>query len=162
MPDTNPLNDSELKELEMRLRRVPVSPPPRECERLLYACGQAAGRAQMMRRVRNTTAVAALLGCTCAGLVALVVVREKSPPLAGINPAPPTAPQSAVWVPEQESPREARDVLVDRNRQLTVGAGFGELALAELSQKIVPPRESSPRLAAEPVLTTAGPLPVEL
>ncbi len=162
MPDTNPLNDSELEELETRLRRVPVSPTPRECERLLYACGQAAGRAQMMRRVRNTTAVAALLGCTCAGLVAIVVVREKSPPLAGINPGPPAAPQSAVLLPEPESPREARDGLVDRNRQLTVAADFSELALAELPQKIVPTQESSSKLAAEPVLTTAGPPPVGL
>jgi hypothetical protein len=162
MADPNPLNDPELERVERRLSRVTWSPTASERERLLYACGRAAGRAQMMRRVRSTTAVAALLGCTCVGLVTAFVLREKSPPVAGIGPAPRTAPQSPALFREEESPREAHEVVVDRNRQLTVAASFGEVALAERPQKIVPPRESSSKRAAEPILTTAGPLPVEL
>ncbi len=162
MSDPNPLNNPELERLERRLSRVSWSPAPRERERLLFACGQAAGQAQMMRRVQGATAVAALLGCACVGLVAALVLHEKSPPVAGISPAPRSALRSAALLREQESPREAGDEVVDRNRQLTVAASFGEVLLAELPQKIVPPRQSSPKLAAEPVLTTAGPLPVEL
>jgi hypothetical protein len=161
MVDDNPLNDPDLERLERRLRQATWSPTANERERLLYACGQAAGRAQMTRRVRKTTAVAALLACTCVGLVTALVMRDESQPVAGISPAPRTAPQSPASFREQESPREARDV-VDRNRQLTVAATFGELALAELPQNIVPPRESSSKRAVAPILTTAGPLPVEL
>lgn len=44
MPDFDPLNASELDELEKRLSRISLSPTQGESERLLYACGQAAGR----------------------------------------------------------------------------------------------------------------------
>jgi hypothetical protein len=162
MSDLDPLNDSEFDELERRLTGIALSPTLRERERLLYACGQAAGRAQMMRRVRNTTTIAALLGCTCVGLVTALVLLEKSPPVAGISPPPRTASRPADGVREQESPNQSRDIVVDRNRQLTVAGGLRELVLAELPQKIIAPRESTAKLAAEPALTTAGPLPVEL
>jgi hypothetical protein len=160
MSDFNPLKDSEFDELEHRLTGIALSPTPQERARLLYKCGQAAGRAQMMRRVRNTSTIAALFGCTCVGLVAALVLLEKSPPIAGIGPTPRTASRPADGVGEPESPHPSRDTIVDRSRQLTVAASWRELALAELPQKSIS-RESSSKLAAEPALTTAGPLPTE-
>jgi hypothetical protein len=161
MPDPDPLNSSELRELERRLKSAPLSPTPRERERLLYACGQAAGRAQMMRRVRSATTIAALLGCTCASLFAALVLREQSPHrvITG-NPARPVPEQAAVFR-EEVRLSESSDGAGSASRQLAVGR-FAELALAERPQKAPPSREPSAMIAVEPTLSAAGPLPVEL
>jgi hypothetical protein len=90
MAENNPLDDPELRHLESRLKAVVPAPASRQRDRLLYACGQAAGRAQMGRRVQAAIAVAALCLCVSAGLgFALLerggsqsVVRELRP-----NPA---------------------------------------------------------------------------
>lgn len=42
--DSDPLNDSELDRLERQLSLVKLAPRPGQRERLLFACGQAAGR----------------------------------------------------------------------------------------------------------------------
>lgn len=161
MSDFEPLNDSEFDELEQRLTGIALSPTPHQRARLLYACGRAAGRAQMMRRVRSTSTIAALLGCTCVGLISALVLREKSPPVAATSPPPRTASRPAEGVGERESPHSSRDTIVDRSRQLTVAASWRQLALAELPQKNVS-RQPAAELAPEPALTTAGPLRVEL
>ncbi len=161
MSSFDPLNGTQLDEFEQRLNCIALTPTPRERERLLYECGQAAGRAQMKRRVRNSSIVAAVLACTCVGLVAALVLLEKAAPVAGFSPPPRTASRSVERFREQESPREPRDNVVDRNRQLTVAATSSDLALAELPQKSVS-RESTAKLDSEPTLTTAGPLPIEL
>ena len=49
MADNSPLSDPELRHLERRLSELTLPPSRHERERLLYACGQAAGRAQMKR-----------------------------------------------------------------------------------------------------------------
>jgi hypothetical protein len=50
----------------------------------------------------------------------------------------------------------------DQNRPLTVAAGFEELTLAELRPKMPTPHALSSRLPSVPILSVAGPLPVEL
>jgi hypothetical protein len=164
MPDFDPLNASEVDELEKRLSGMSLSPTQRESERLLYACGQAAGRAQMVRRVRGARAVAALLGCTSAALLAALLLHENSPSVAAIDSTPRPVPQLAA-VSTSTDGATARGTLSfasNQNRPLTVAAGFEELTLAELRPKIPTPHALSSKLPAAPVLSAAGPLPVEL
>ena len=164
MPDLDPLNASELDELEKRLSGMSLSPTQRERERLLYACGQAAGRAQLMRRVWRATAVGAVLVCTSAALFAALVVREKSPPVAAIDSKPgPVPPEVVVSTSTEEvTTRRTPNFAADQNRPLTVAAGFEELTLAEVPAKIGAPLEQSSRRPVEPVLTATGPPPIEL
>jgi hypothetical protein len=164
MFDLDPLNASDLDELERRLRGMSLSPTQRERERLLYACGQAAGRAQLMRRVRRATAVAAVIGCTSAALFAAFVVREKSLPVVATDSKPgPVPPKVVVSTSTQEvTTRRTPNFAGRQNRPLTVAAGFDELTLAEVPTKVGAPREQSSRRAVEPVLTATGPPPIEL
>jgi hypothetical protein len=164
MPDLDPLNASELDELEKRLSGMSLSPTQRERERLLYACGQAAGRAQLMHRVRRATAVAAVLGCTSAALFAALVVHEKSPPVAAIDSKPgPVPPKVVVSTSTEEvTTRRTPNFAGDQNRPLTVAAGFEELTLAEVPTKVAVPHQQSSRRPVEPVLTATGPPPIDL
>jgi hypothetical protein len=164
MPDLDPLNASELDDLEKRLSGLSLSPTQRERERLLYACGQAAGRAQLTRRVRRATAVAAVLGCTSAALFAALVVRENSLPVAAIDSKPgPVPPEVVVSTSTEEvTTRRTPNFAGDQNRPLTVAAGFEELTLAELRPKVTTPHALSSKLLSAPILSAAGPLPVEL
>jgi len=164
MFDLDPLNASELDELEKRLRGMSLSPTQRERERLLYACGQAAGRAQLMRRVRGATALAVVLGCTSAALFAALVVREKSPPVVAIDSKPgPVLRKAVVSTSTQEvTTHRTPNFAGHQNRPLTVAAGFEELTLAEVPIKVGAPREPLSRPPVEPVLTATGPPPIEL
>jgi|HubBroStandDraft_2_1064218.scaffolds.fasta_scaffold185288_2 hypothetical protein len=164
MPDLDPLNASELDELEKRLSGMSLSPTQRGRERLLYACGEAAGRAQLMRRVRGATAVAAVLGCTSAALFAALVVREKSPPVAAIDSKPGPEPSKVVisTSTEEVTTRRTPNFTGDQNRPLTVAAGFEELTLAEVPTTVAVPHQQSSRRPVEPVLTATGPPPIDL
>jgi len=164
MPDFDPLNASELDELEKRLSRISLSPTQRESERLLYACGQAAGRAQMVRRVRGATVVAAFLGCTCAGLAVALVLHDQSPPVAAIDSTPRPVPQFAAGLTSTDdaTARGTPSFAGDQNRPLTVAAGFEELTLAEIRPKMPALHALSSKLPSAPILSVAGPLPVEL
>ncbi|HXY36372.1 MAG TPA: hypothetical protein VEI07_19195 [Planctomycetaceae bacterium] len=162
MSDPNALNDPELNKLERQLSSVRLAPMPSERERLLYACGQAAGRAQMRRRARGTTAVAVVLGCACAGLAVALALVEQPPRIAALDSVPPLGAKRAGASQEQVLPDDLSDVARRGEMQLTVGASVSELTLAEVPQESVDAGNTVARLAAEPVLTTVGPLPIEL
>lgn len=68
MSDESPLDERELRDLEARLAGVPLSPTAADRERINYACGYAAGRAQMKRRARAATALAVACATTSAVL----------------------------------------------------------------------------------------------
>jgi hypothetical protein len=158
MPDLGPLNNPELERLERRLSRATWLPAPAERERLLYACGQAAGRAQMMRRVRGTTAIAALLGCVCAGLGFALVLREP-PTVAAVDPAP-SHSSDDLGVASQIgglSNGESLEVMGSQTAELRVSTNIAELTLSDRG----PTTSSSPgtaTFAPESVLTVSGPL----
>jgi hypothetical protein len=164
MHDDDPLNDPELERIERRLGHAAWSPTPAQRERWLYACGQAAGRAEMRRRLRGATFVAAVLGCTSAALLAAIVVREKSPPVAAIDAKAVRMPQKvAVSMPAPEvATRETPKFAADQNRTLSVADGFDQLALAEVPTKVAALREQSSGQPVERLLTTTGPVPIEL
>jgi hypothetical protein len=158
MSDPNPLNNPELERLERRLSRARWSPTPAERERLLYACGQAAGRAQMVRRVRGATAIATLLGCVCAGLGFALLQREQ-PPIAAVNPAPSNSSADLVGAPQTDIlPPDAPSKVTESQRpELRVSTNIAELALSDRG----PTSSSSPgaaTFAPESVLTVSGPL----
>jgi hypothetical protein len=157
MADNNPLNDSELERLERQLSRVTLSPTPRQRERLLYACGQAAGRAQMLRRVRAATALAAVLACVSAGLC-IALVTHNNPNVAALDRA--TTRQL-----KEQRPDPPSDVLAgeqpERNnaeeRQLTAAASFAQLLTSDRQQTSSPSTIDPPHLALKRVLTAASP-----
>jgi hypothetical protein len=166
MPDPNPLNDPELKRLERRLSRVTWSPTPAERERLLYACGQAAGRAQMMRPVRRAKAVAALLACACAGLGFVLLQRQQSP-MAAINPVPTHPSKKSVTDPQRDFlPREraedAESAASARTHELSASANLADLALLERAPRIAESHGDIAKPGDQPVLRAGGPLAVEL
>jgi hypothetical protein len=158
MSDPNALNNPELERLERRLSRTTWSPTPAERERLLYACGEAAGRAQMMRRVRGAMAIAALLGCVCAGLGFALWQREQ-PPIAAVNPAPSNSSADLVGAPQTDiMPPDAPSKVTESQRaELRVSTNIAELASSDHG----PMSSSSPgaaTFAPESVLTVSGPL----
>jgi hypothetical protein len=166
MFDPNPLNDPELERLERRLSRVTWSPTVAERERLLYACGQAAGRAQMLRPVRRATAVAALLACGCAGLGFALLQREQSP-LAAVKPVPTRPTEKSVPDPQRNflPPERAEDTesaVSARRRELSVSANFADLALLERAPQAAESHGDVAKPGDEPILRAAGPLAAEL
>lgn len=76
MSDFESMNDPELEQLERLLQSAAPTPAPGERERMLYACGLAAGRAETGRRARLATAAAAVLGCVALSLAVMLWVRE--------------------------------------------------------------------------------------
>jgi hypothetical protein len=166
MPDPNPLNDPELERLERRLSRVTWSPTSAERERLLYACGQAAGRAQMLRPVRQATAVAALLACGCAGLGFALLSREQSP-MAAVKPLPAHPSEQSVTDRQRdllprETTEDAEDPASARGRELSVSSNFADLALLERPQRTAESHGDVAKPGDEPILRAAGPLAAEL
>jgi|HubBroStandDraft_6_1064221.scaffolds.fasta_scaffold160599_2 hypothetical protein len=76
MAENNFVNDPELSQLERRLMAVAIAPEAHNRDRLLYACGEAAGRARMRRRVQAATAVAVTCLCVSAGLSFVLIARS--------------------------------------------------------------------------------------
>jgi|HubBroStandDraft_6_1064221.scaffolds.fasta_scaffold202826_2 hypothetical protein len=165
MPDPNPLNDPELERLERRLSRLTWLPTENDRERLLYACGHAAGRSQMLRRVRGMTAIVAMLACVCVGL-GFALLRRDASPVAVADPVPTQLPDKSVASPHRDVvSREAAEGTENpestRGRELSVSS-FGDLALLEQKPKTSQSHGDIPTSGIEPVLTAAGPLAVEL
>lgn len=158
MHDHNPLNDSELGRLERRLSRATWSPTPAQRERWLYACGQAAGRAQMRRRLRGAISVAALLGCVCVGLACALWQGNRAP--VAVNPVP--SPPSTNLAPvRQTNPLpfdEPGEAVAGFRRELTVSASLAELASSDGLAKASTSEVQRTPVVAEPVLSAAGPL----
>jgi hypothetical protein len=159
MHDHTPLNDPELGRLELRLSRASWSPTPAQRERWLYACGQAAGRAQMRRRLRGAISVAVLLGCVCVGLTCALLKADRAQ-VAAVNPAP--SPFSANLTPTQHTGPlpldEPAEAVADSRRELRVSASLAELASSDVFAKTPASEVERTPAVAEPVLTAAGPL----
>ena len=68
MSDDSFLSDPELAQIERRLSAVAMSPTTRQREKLLFACGRAAGRAEMRRPVYAAAGIAAVCLCLLLGL----------------------------------------------------------------------------------------------
>jgi hypothetical protein len=157
MADNSPLNDPELDRLERQLRLVTLSPTPRQRERLLYACGQAAGRAQMLRRVRAATALAAVLACVSAGLCVALLNRDRSK-VAALDPATTTQLKEQLPDPRMDVlPREQPERNNTQGRQLTAATSFTQLQISDRQQTNRPSAVDVPHLALNRVLTAAGP-----
>jgi hypothetical protein len=159
MHDHEPLNDPDLGQLERRLGRATWSPTPAQRERWLYACGQAAGRAQMRRRLRGAIGIAAVLGCVCVGL-SCALWQADQVPVAAVNPVP--TPFATNLTPAQHSSLlpldEPVDAVVDSKRGLRVSASLAELAsFDDLARTSASEVQKTP-VAAERVLSAAGPL----
>jgi hypothetical protein len=158
MADNSPLNDPELDRLERRLSRVTLSPSPGQRERLLYACGQAAGKAQMMRRLHAATALAVVLTCVSAGLCFALLTRD-------VSNAVVLAPAVTPHLKEQRlDPRTnvLSDEQPERNntdgRQLTAATSSTQLLLSDREQTTKPSAVDAPPVVLKRVLTAAGPL----
>jgi hypothetical protein len=159
MADNSPLNDPELSRLEQRLKSVTLCPTPRQREQLLYACGQAVGRAQMRRRVQAAAALTVLLTCVSASLSFMLFTRD----------VPRAAPRDAALWPHLEgqwSP-ERTDVLPRAEAERDEAQGPRLTASTSLSQLLAFDREhkagtfhAAPlALASKRILTIAGPFP---
>jgi hypothetical protein len=159
MSDPNALNNPELERLERRLSRTTWSPTATERECLLYACGQAAGRAQMMQKVRGVTVIAALLGCVCAGLGFALLQREQSP-IAVVNRAPSQSSADLVAASQRDGlPNdESSEVMSSQRAELSVSANFAELALSDRGPGTSTSHGAALTLTTESVLSASGPL----
>jgi hypothetical protein len=159
MHDHNPLNDLDLERLELRLSGATWSPKPAQRERWLYACGQAAGRAQMRRRLRGAISVAALLGCVCVGLTCVLLQADRAP-VAAVNPM--AAPLATGFIPAQRTDPlpldEPAEAVADSRRELRVSASLAELASSDVFARTPASEVERTPAVAEPVLTVAGPL----
>ncbi|HEV7998669.1 MAG TPA: hypothetical protein VGP63_02240 [Planctomycetaceae bacterium] len=165
MPDPNHLNDPELERLERRLSRLTWPPTENDRERLLYACGQAAGRAQMLRRVRGVTAIAAILACVCAGL-GFALLRRDASPVAVADPVPTQLPDKSVASPHRdvvsrEAEEDGQNPESPRGRELSV-LSFGDLALLDQKSKTSQFHGDISTSGTARVMSAAGPLGVEL
>jgi len=155
--DPDPLNDPELDRLERQLSLVTLTPTPGQRERMLFACGQAAGRAQMMRRVRAATALAAVLACVSAGLCFALLTRDGSK-VAALDPA--AAPQLKEQLPEPPTdvlPREQPERNDAQEQQLTAATSFTQLLISDRQPTTRPSAVDPPHLVLKRVLTAAGP-----
>jgi len=131
MADDNTLNDPELSRLERRLAATMPSPTSAERDRLLYGCGQAAGRAQMRRRLHATTAVGAFFACASVGLGYLS--------LANVGPKTAALPQSGASRPDERTLKSAANTALrsepenpnDFGRQMTASWTFEQLVNSE-------------------------------
>ncbi len=158
MHDHEPLNDPELGQLERRLGRATWSPTPAQRERWLYACGQAAGRAQMRRRLRGAISVAAVLGCVCVGLSCALWQADRAP--VAVNPVP-SPPSTNLTPVRQTNPLpfdEPEEAVAGLRRELRVSATLAELASSDdLARTSASDVHRTP-VVAERVLSAAGPL----
>jgi hypothetical protein len=114
MSDITPLNDPELQNLERRLTAVRLSPNASRREHLLYACGRAAGRAEIERRLRRMYVVAASLTCVSAALSVAVFL---------IHAVPPRPPAPGAEAVVERRPGEVHDDIPLRSRTEAVDEG---------------------------------------
>ncbi|MGD9857960.1 MAG: hypothetical protein AB7U20_23695 [Planctomycetaceae bacterium] len=132
--DIGSMNDPELQDLERRLKAVSLSPNPPARERLLYACGRAAGRAEVGRRLRAMYVAAASLACVSAGLFLVLLSGPDSP-----ADRPNQTPRSVVER-QPESVRmnhriqEPDEVEQGGRGRLTVGSKYEELMAIDQAQ----------------------------
>jgi hypothetical protein len=102
MSDDSFLNDPDLAEFEQQLNAVPLSPTPRQRERLLFSCGRAAGRAEMRRQVYAAATVAAVCLCLAIGLAFDRIGRGHAD-FAGVKSAPGPTPAPILDVKAMKS-----------------------------------------------------------
>ena len=120
MHEQEAMTDADRAALERSLLAARPSPTQADRERMLYACGRAAGRASAARQTRWTAAAAVLM----VGVTAAVAGRMTATPTRGASarPSPPLVASRQVAPPaqyrvspnrESESPRvlEAHDSL---------------------------------------------------
>jgi hypothetical protein len=163
MADISPLGEPELRDLERRLTELALPPSRHERERLLYACGQAAGRAQMQRRVRAAISFAALCLAVSFGLGLTLLARGGSQTAAVENAfaqtthASPAAP-SIEWTSIDERARAERS-----DNELTATSGFQQLIASEKARTFKPQAAAIPHIPSQRILTAAdSSLPDEL
>jgi hypothetical protein len=163
MADSSPLDDLErdrleLDRLERRLSLVTLSPTPGQRERLLYACGHAAGRAQMMRRVRAATALAGVLACVSAGLCFALLAHDGTK-TAALDPAATPRLEKQLLDPRTNVlPREQPERNTADGQQLTAATSFTQLLISDREQTAKPSTVDAPNLVSKRILTVAGPL----
>ena len=156
MSEINPLNDPELNDLEQRLTAVMLAPTSHQRERLLYACGHAAGRAQVMRRVRVMSAATVMLACISAGL-SFLLLTDTSPKTKVMDP-------TGAPVVEGERTDLRINLLIgeqqkfgqNRGWHLSAGTSFDQLLIFEKLRKAEPLNTASPGLSSKRVLTVAS------
>lgn len=156
MSDGSPLNDPELIKLEQRLTGLALPPSGRQRDRLLYSCGQAAGRAQLRRRLRALTAVTALLTCLSAGLGYLLLTHTAP------QPAVPDLAQSPAIEEEPADPRtdvfegDVPNSRVPHNTHLSAATSFEQLLIYDQQQRIEPLNGDAPAELSKRVLTAGS------
>ena len=163
MADNSPLNDPELLHLERRLSELTLPPSLHERERLLYACGQAAGRAQMKRRVQAATAVAIILLSVSLGLGFSLLTHGGSQTVA-VKDALASSPHVSLTAPGTEvAPVDERTRSDCPAGQLTATPSFDQLAALEQAHTVSPQTAAALDVAPQRILTAAGSvLPDEL
>jgi hypothetical protein len=163
MADNNPLSDPELRHLERRLSELALPPSRHERERLLYACGQAAGRAQMKRRVQAATAVAAICLFVSLGLGFTLLTRGGSQTAAVESTLAPV-PRVFPAVPITEVPPVDEPTRSDRaGGQLTATSSFQQLIAFDQPHTVRPRSVAVPDVPPQRILTAADSvLPDEL
>jgi hypothetical protein len=121
------LNDPELQRLEQELRGVAFSPAADHRERLMYACGHAAGRAEMKRRLRAMSAALVALVVASVGL-SLQLLKEKPSEVAGDSSeqAPFVADQPTT-PPINTTPRKQQEFGNPRGPQLSAATSLEQM-----------------------------------
>jgi hypothetical protein len=162
MADNSHLSDPELRHLEQRLSDLALPPTRHERERLLYACGQAAGRAQMKRRLHVATAIAAICLSVSLGLGFTLLTRAGSQ-TAMVESTLAPVPHVSPAVPMSEAPPIDERTRSDRpGAQLTATSSFDQL-LAFEQPHTIGPRSAAMDVPPQRILTAAGSaLPYEL
>jgi hypothetical protein len=154
------LNDTELELIERQLQSVALSPTSQQRERMLYACGHAAGRAQMKRRTQTATALAIALTAVSAGLGFVLINgagfhRDSQDAAAlsggGQEVAPPSNNNE-----DNRLPSPQREWNGGRTNELTAASSFNELLLSDQEPSVWPPVSDPSQLVLKPVLTAAG------
>jgi len=73
MSQLEPVNDPELNQLEQSLQTIQLKPTASQCDQYLFTCGQAAGRIEMKKRLRVSSAFTGLFAMTTVCLLFLQV-----------------------------------------------------------------------------------------
>jgi hypothetical protein len=163
MADDSPLSDPELCHLERRLTELALPPTRHERERLLYACGQAAGRAQMKRRVQASTTVAAICLSVSLGLGFKLLTRGDSQ-TAAVEGSLASGTQTLQVAPRTEvRPVDEQGPANNSGRQLTATSSIEQLAALDQAHTLMPQTATAPYVPPQRILTAADSvLPDEL
>lgn len=155
MADGNPLNDSQLSQLERRLRTLELPPTNRQRGQLLYACGKAAGRAEIKRRLRAATAVAVMCFCTSAALSFVLLTRGGVQTAARERPTqPPSVHRPGEERKDLRAPEPPRSDS-DGDRQLTTASDFRQFAASGRGAKDNTLASASLNFPSKRILTAA-------